>query len=273
MNDLRLALWQCEPARKGLAAALDGLDDAAAQAAAAGAALLITPEMYLTGYNIGVDAVRAAAQPRDGVMLRQVSTLANRHGVAILVGFPELGGEGRVHNAVALIVRSGELRSVYWKSHLYGAVDRAQFSAGDCLGRPFDFEGCVCALTICYDVEFPELVRAQALSGVEVLLVPTANMLPYTGVATRLVPARAEENAIFVAYANYVGNEGEFDYCGLSCVCGPDGVDLARAGGDEELLLADLSKQLLQDTRAHSTHLNDLRPELYRSVGEAGELP
>ena len=51
---------------------------------------------------------------------------------------------------------------------------------------------------------------------------PTANMAPFEGVATRLVPARAEENAVFVAYANYVGAEGAFAYFGLSCVCGPD---------------------------------------------------
>lgn len=273
MTNLRIALWQCEPARGGPAAALDRLDAVAVQAAAGDAALLIAPEMYLTGYNIGAAAVRAAAQARNGAMLRQVATLARRHGIALLVGFPERGEDGRVHNAVAFLDRTGELRCVYWKPHLYGAVDRAQFSAGDFLASPFDFEGWACALAICYDVEFPELVRAHALSGVELVLVPTANMLPYTGVATRMVPARAEENAIFVAYTNYVGKEGEFDYCGLSCVCGPDGTDLARAGDGEELLFADLSKQLLQETRARSTHLDDRRPELYRPARDSGEPP
>ena len=88
-------------------------------------------------------------------------------------------------------------------------------------------------MAICYDVEFPKLVRAYALAGAEVVLVPTVNMQPYTGIATRVVPARAEEHEIYVAYANRVGSEGNFEYCGPSCVVGPDGLDHARAAVKE----------------------------------------
>ena len=88
-------------------------------------------------------------------------------------------------------------------------------------------------MAICYDVEFYELVRAYALAGAEIVLVPTVNMQPYTGIATRVVPARAEENEIYVAYANRVGSEGNFEYCGLSCVVGPDGLDHARTAVKE----------------------------------------
>jgi predicted amidohydrolase len=89
-------------------------------------------------------------------------------------------------------------------------------------------------------------------------------MLPFVSIANRVVPVRAEENAVYVAYANYCGPEGRFDYCGLSCICGPDGNDLARAANDPALIVADLSKSMLAEVRSMSTHLADRRPDLYR---------
>jgi predicted amidohydrolase len=77
------------------------------------------------------------------------------------------------------------------------------------------------------------------------------------------VPARAYESQLFVAYANRTGVEGEFVYCGASCVIAPDGTELARAGRGEELLLADVDPAVLTASRRVNTHLADRRPELY----------
>jgi len=118
-------------------------------------------------------------------------------------------------------------------------------------------------LAIFYDFEFSELVRAYALAGAEVVLIPTANMQPYTGIAIRFVPARAEENEIYVAYANRVESEGNFEYYGLSCVVGPDGLDHARAAVEEEIIYASLPKEHLSNIRKSLSHLNDRSPELY----------
>ena len=95
---------------------------------------------------------------------------------------------------------------------------------------------------------------------------PTANMMPYVGVPKRIVPARAEENEIYIAYANRVGVEGSFEYCGLSCVIGPDGVDIARAGEafQDEMIFAEISKEELKNVRKSISHLNDRRSDLYR---------
>ena len=267
---MRLALDQCPPATGGSAEALARLDRSAGAAAAAGADLLMTPEMALTGYNIGAGAVRAAAEPPDGPMIGAVREIARRHRIALLAGFPELGAGGRVYNAVHLVDARGRDRAACRKTHLYGAVDRAQFAPGAALATPVELDGWVLGLAICYDIEFPELARAQALAGADAILVPTANMVPFDGVPTRIVPARAEENEVYVAYANYCGAEGEFAYCGLSCVCGPDGADLARAGRGEEMIFADLSKEHLAAVRAQSTHIADRRPELYDAAAKPG---
>ncbi|NQW09205.1 MAG: carbon-nitrogen hydrolase family protein [Alphaproteobacteria bacterium] len=268
---MRLALLQANPISRDTDRALQRLRQAAGSAAAAGAGLLITPEMFLSGYDIGAEAVAALAEPRDGALFHAVSAIAREHRIAILYGYPERDGAA-IYNAVRLITAGGDVVADYRKTHLYGDVDRRQFSAGDRLGAPVDLAGWRVALSICYDIEFPEVARAQAAAGAELLLCPTANMIPYDSIATRLVPARAEENTVFAAYANYCGAEGSFRYCGLSCVIGPDGEDLARAGRGEELLVADLDRARLSRVRADAAHLRDRRPELYAGVtSPAGE--
>ena len=103
-----------------------------------------------------------------------------------------------------------------------------------------ELDGLRLGVLICYDVEFPENVRLLALQGAALVAVPTANMAPYTFVCRALVPARAYENHLFLAYANRCGREGELEYLGQSCIVAPDGTDLARAGPGEEVILADI---------------------------------
>lgn len=259
---MRLALFQMSSAGCSVADRLAIFDRICAEAKAGGADLVIFPEMALSGYNIGAARIRQLAEPRDGAMVQNLCKMARRHGIGLLCGFPEREGE-RIYNAAALINAAGALLSVCRKAHLFGDVDRAAFSAAESLCPLVQFGDWRIGLAICYDVEFPELVRAYALAGAEAVLVPTANMLPYTGIATRVVPARAEENEIYLAYANRVGAEGAFTYCGLSCVTGPDGTDIARAGDGEELIFADLSKDHLAGVRRTLSHLNDRRSDLY----------
>ncbi len=94
--------------------------------------------------------------------------------------------------------------------------------------------------SICYDIEFPESVRAAAVRGAELLLVPTALAGGFDAVPQVLVRARALENQLTVAYANHTGAEEGYDFLGGSVVAGPDGTVLAAAGHGAELLFAEL---------------------------------
>jgi len=234
----------------------------AAEARAAGAALLIAPEAFLTGYAIGAEAARRLAEPLDGTSIQEAGQIARRNGIALAFGFVERDGT-EIFNSAVVIGADGKVAASYRKAHLFGDVDRAQFSPGRDESAIFDIGDLRAGLLICYDVEFPEAVRALALKGADLVIVPTALMQPFDVVARIVVPARAFENQVFVAYADRCGTEGPFDYCGLSCVAGPDGSDLARAGRGEELVYADLDLAALQRSRAVNTHLNDRRPELY----------
>ncbi|MEM6680170.1 MAG: carbon-nitrogen hydrolase family protein [Pseudomonadota bacterium] len=259
---MRIAALQGPPVTEGAPEALARLEDAAARAGAAGAALLVTPEMFLSGYAIGPERIRAAAEPADGPSWAGAAALAAQHGIAIVVGGPLLA-DGAVYNAARAYGPTG-LLSAYEKAQLFGEVDRSQFSPGARTGVVFEHAGWVIGLGICYDIEFPEFARRLAHAGAEIAAIPTANMKPFTTVCTRLVPARSEENGLAIAYANYAGPEGPFDYCGLSVITGPDGEDLARASAEgEALLLADLDRQAVLETRRRVPYLADIRHDLY----------
>ncbi|HPE60882.1 MAG: carbon-nitrogen hydrolase family protein [Thiothrix sp.] len=257
-----IALLQCEPVTS-TAAALAQLEQQARQAALQGAALLVTPEMFLTGYHIGVTAIRTLAQPLDGSLLADVRRIAIKHRIALVTGFPEQdpADPAVIYNSVIFIDAHGNRLAGYRKVHLFGTVDRQQFQAGTRPSPVFEWCGWKVAMAICYDIEFPEPVRASALKGAELLLVPTANMYPFEDVCERMVPVRAQENTLFVAYANYVGREQAFHYCGRSCVCDPFGRDQARAAEAPGLLLARLEPATLVEARQKITYLQDCRPE------------
>jgi predicted amidohydrolase len=230
MDNFTLALWQC-PYAGHASQALVLLDATAAQARAQGADLLVCPEMSLTGYQIGTTGVAAVAEPADGPLARAVAA-------------------------------DGQRLANYRKTHLFGGIDRAQFSPGAQAPAVFEWNGWKLGLLICYDIEFPEPARGLALQGADAILVPTANMIAFDEVQRVLLPARALENRVFLAYANACGQEGETTYGGQSTVCGPMGAVLAQGGRDEELLFASLSRGDLLTARK-SSQLNDRRPDLY----------
>jgi predicted amidohydrolase len=229
-------------------------------AAEAGSGLAIFPEMFLTGYNIG-DAVFSLAEPADGPSAAAVEKIARDFGLAILYGYPERSGR-RVFNSALLVHPSRGAIANYRKTHLYGHAEKRLFAPGEDLVLA-DLDGLKVGILICYDVEFPEAVRALALAGAELIAVPTALIQPFDIVSRTLVPARAFENQVYVAYSGLCGREGNLGYCGLSCVVGPDGRDLARAGASPALLFADIDPSIISRGRQTNAYLSDRRAELY----------
>jgi predicted amidohydrolase len=257
------------PLRAGTPA--ENLERLAEVAAREEGGLLVCPELFLTGYAIGRAAVERLAEPADGPSARRAQMIARATGTALLYGYPERAADGQVYNSAILIGRDGRTLLNYRKCHLFGELDRACFAEGSGAAPVVELDGFRLGILICYDVEFPEAVRALALAGAELVVVPTALMQPYDVVARILVPARAIENQVFVAYANRCGTEGDLVYCGLSCLVGPDGTDLARAGRGEEVIGAEIEQAMLERSRPDYTYLADRRPNLYRTLvqGEA----
>ncbi|NUK06698.1 carbon-nitrogen hydrolase family protein [Streptomyces lunaelactis] len=277
MPPLRTALLQSSGRPGSVAGNLKVLDEAAGRAAAAGAGLLVCPEMYLTGYAIGDDIGRLA-EPADGAGAQSVAEIAARHGIAVMYGYPERDversevgvppaeGWGRIFNSAQLIGPDGDRLANYRKTHLFGCFEQQWFTPGEQPVVQAELGGIRIGMLICYDVEFPENVRAHALAGTDLLLVPTAQMHPFQFVAESVVPVRAFESQMYIAYVNRTGPEGEFEFVGLSCLASPDGATRARAGRGEELVIGEVDPGLLSASREANPYLRDRRPGLYASL-------
>jgi predicted amidohydrolase len=250
---MRLALHQGPSPAGDPEAAFAAIDRTLAAAAAAGARMAVFPELFLPGYNCA--DIPALAQPLDGPWGARLATLARRHGCGLAVGLAERDGD-RLWNSALALGPDGARLAHYRKVQLYGPREKALFTPGDA-ACTFDLDGRRTGLLVCYDVEFAPHIRTLAERGVTLLLVPTANMLPFTHVSRVTVPAMAVNHALTIAYANYCGAEGDLTYAGGSIVAGPDGEALATAGPGECLLIVDLDRPV--DPARLSTQLSDFR--------------
>lgn len=263
---VRIALLQAEAAPLDPEANLRTLRDAAGTARDAGAALLLTPELFLTSYAPA--PLRSWMTPElvDGLPAR-VATLARECGIAIVTSFPVARVDGSFGIAASLTDASGAELLRYEKVHLWGDDERAAFSASTAPPTVCEWNGRRVALQICYDIEFPEPARLLAERGADLVLVPTAIDGFSAYVPEVLVRARAAENALVVAYADYprtpdfVG-EARTDFAGLSVVAGREGVVLAQAGADAEILIADVPGPGERSPHA-ADYLRDRRPDRY----------
>ncbi len=218
--------------------------------------VMVCPELFASGYRIGVDEVHARAQSADGPFNTAAAELARRFGIALVYGYPERDGE-RVFNSACCIDRGGRMIANHRKLYLSGDYEEAAFATGSRY-TVFDLDGVRAGLLVCFDVEFPESVRALARAGCEVVLVPTALAARWQHLTRMLIPARAFENGLFVVYANYAGREDDLDYCGNSLVAGPDGFERARGGGDAEVVFADIDPADNRAARAMLPYLDKL---------------
>ncbi|MCS6810202.1 MAG: hypothetical protein NZ694_02910 [Tepidimonas sp.] len=241
-SPLRLALWQTHHGRPDEpAATLQRLEEAAARAATQGAHWLVTPEMALTGYLIDPAALAARAEPADGPLAQAVAAIAQRHGIGIVYGWPERHPQGgQPYNAAQAIGPDGQRLALHRKVHLFGRADAERFTPGEAVAPPFEWAGTRIGLLICYDVEQTAAVRALVRQGVQLIIAPTANMLPYDDAPCLTVPRLAAEHGVAIAYANACGAEGGTRYGGLSRLVGPTGAVLASAGRGEVLLLGNV---------------------------------
>lgn len=254
---IRISALQMQTAGPDTVANLERIERAAQEAAQAGATLLITPELGLTSYG-GGRAIIDLAEPADGPLVGRLNDIARQTGVAIIAGLSEKAN-GAVYNS-AVYTDGADTPSVYRKSHLYGVYERELFTPerpSTCL---FMHHGMKLGMLICYDVEFPENVRRLALAGAELIVVPTATPKGPSGtfIAEKMIPVRAFENQIFIAYVNNIGRDGAFDYAGQSVIAAPDGTVLAAAGLSEELLTLNIDPTLYRRSRSENTYLSDL---------------
>jgi len=133
---MRIAIYQCEPRPAQVDRNLERLARIAEHASTEGVDLLVCPEMYLTGYNIGIDAVRELAETSDGTSARAVAEMTRENSVAIVYGYPERGSEDAIFNSAQpgrpspaalrrIVDSNSRIRRVRTETSRLGAVDLA----------------------------------------------------------------------------------------------------------------------------------------------------
>jgi len=237
----------------------------------AGADVVVLPELITSGYLFSSrDEVAAAAIGRDHDILREWAEEAARADVVVAAGFCERGDDGEIYNSAALLDASG-LRAVYRKLHLWDA-EKLLFAPGTEPPPVVQTRAGRIGVVICYDLEFPELTRAVALAGAQLLAVPTNWPLVPRPDGERppeavVAMAAARVNRMAVACADRMGTERGHEWTGGATIVGVDGW-VAAETREPGLLLADLDLAPALDKRLtdHADAFGDRRPELYAQL-------
>jgi len=228
------------------------------------AELLIFPEMFLTGYNIG-DKLDYLALDIEGNEIEALKNSCRNNGKSIIFGMPRKDEviRGEVYNSSVVIYPDGEV-TVYDKWHLvnFGPFDeRRYFRQGNRLAG-FETENIKLGLIICYDLFFPELTKRYALLGCDGVVCISAAPSITLGFFEKVLPARAIENTIFMVYSNVIGNEKNLVFSGGAQVWGPRGDLKVRADDSKESILEfDLDLAEVATARRLRPTLKDTRVE------------
>jgi predicted amidohydrolase len=270
---LRVTLTQWH-ATRDVAANLSKALELVRSAAADKPDLILLPE---NGLMIGTnDEMRAAALAIDSPEIDELRRSARDASAAVVLGgFKRRDPGGSVHNTALVIGPTGEIAGSYDKIHLFDATiggQKFQASRVEIAGTEpviAVINKVQVAVTICYDVRFPELYRTLSLAGAEVFLVPAAFTFK-TGEAhwEVLLRARAIENTAYVlASATIRGRDGAndaFETWGHALAVDPWGRVMADLGTAEfAYRTVELDMALLQEVRANLPVLQGVRPKSY----------
>lgn len=243
------------------------------RAATMGAQFASLPEFWTyLGPYAGFDE---AAQTIPGPAIELLQAKARKHkmivhGGSIVECIP--GTPGKFHNTSVLINRDGELVAQYHKIHLFDVnlangekhYESERIVPGNEVVTA-QVDGITFGLSVCYDLRFPELYRALALRGAQILMVPAGFTL-HTGRDhwEVLLRARAIENLCYVIAAAQVGKYPPNRQCfGRSMLIDPWGIVLAQAQDTPTVIMAELDLTEIDRTRAQIPSLEHRRPEVY----------
>jgi len=222
-------------------------ENAIQNAADRGAALVVLPECYLTGYvtNSREQALAIAIAP-DGPELQSLVRACQRLGMHAIVGFLERAG-AQVFNSVAVIGPSGVI-GAYRKRHLpFMGADKFVTVSEETEPQIFDTAVGRIGIAICYEIRFPEVMRTLALAGADLIALPTNWPVQANILADHFTRVRAAENFVYFLVANRGDSEEGVNFLGDSQIVNPLGEVLAKADSEEALLIAEVDLDRARD--------------------------
>lgn len=233
--------------------------------------LWVLPELCTTGYQFKSrrELQSLAEEFPNGQTSEAMMALTKKQQNAVVIGVAEKVDE-KLYNSAA-IFEKGEFKGIYRKIHLF-YKEKDVFDSGNEPPRVYDIMGAKIGAMICFDWIFPEISRALALKGAELLVHPANLVLPYCQAA---MITRSIENHVFTATANRIGTEDRYGekltFTGMSQVTDFKGTQLGRLKADEEnVLVLEIDTALAKNKKI--TNRNDLfrdrQTDLYNLKGE-----
>lgn len=248
---------------KNLAKILDYIQTAAKK----GARLCAFPEfmMFYTDSSQSPRELAGLAETINGSFVSEIAAAARRHSISVVGTFYEKSPrKDRVYDTSFVVSGSGKVVSKYRKIHLYDALgfrESAKMAPGSSIARPVRTGIGTLGMLICYDLRFPEISRALAVAGSQILVAPSAWVKgPHKEEHWITInKTRAIENGCYVIAPDQVGNI----YCGRSLVVGPFGQILLDMKKRQGIGYADISIDDLRETRRSLPLLRGRRSDVY----------
>lgn len=229
------------------------------QASEQEADIICFPELSYTGYYLKADQLQRLAEPADGPFIQTLRKCAREKGIHIIAGYAEsVDIPGRMYNSCIFIDDNGEVIGNMRKVNAWGS-EKTKFREGDSfpvISTKFGKVG----MLICYDVEFPEPARIEALKGAEIVFCPAVWSIPAARRWDVDLAGNALFNLMFIAGSNTVDD----NCCGSSKIVGPDGEIRAEASKtEEELLLCDIDLDEVIAVRSRIPYFNDFKEDTF----------
>ena len=227
--------------------------------------VILLPELWNTGFAPG--KMDAALADEDGARTKVLcGSLAKELGINIVAGSVLAKKGDALYNTAYVFDRAGDCIAEYDKTHLFSPSGEGEaYAAGDRFVT-FPLDDVVCGIMICYDLRFPELARALALSGARMLFIPAEWRKVARKQMLALLTARAIENQQYVALCNGCGSAFGTQFGGSSAIVDPLGRALAHAGRGEKTIFVTIDLATQEKVRKELPVFIDRRPELYFSL-------
>jgi len=219
--------------------------------------LIVCPELFLSGYG-SFDKIKEYCEARTGEHASQISLLAIKYSTAIVYGYPEID-KHNLFNSAQYFDNQGLSLANHRKKMLPPTADESKIFKPGSESSIITINGIKAAIVICYELEFPEIVRKLALRGVELIIAPTGQSSHWPAAALYNCRTRAFENGIYVVYANSTGNLNGINFMGESKIIGPDGLDVVNAGTTEKVIAVEINTDEISSVRNKLPYLDDSR--------------
>lgn len=227
--------------------------------------IIVLPEAFNTGFFPKENLEKIA--DKDGKKTKEIiGQFAKENEVNVVAGSVAVLKNDELYNTLYAFDRSGNVVAEYDKVHSFSPLDEhLHFKGGDHIVN-FQLDGIDCSAVICYDIRFPELIRAATVKGVDLMFIPAAWPEIRTHHWVTLGLARAIENQMFVCTVNQASYAEETKYGGHSMLIDPFGEEILHLGDNEEVQTGEIDLDTIEGIRESINVYRDRQPELYKKL-------